>query len=156
MRFFTGFAGLIAPVYASVALAAGPAAAPQADLERGKQLATTVCAACHGADGNSTAPANPNLAGQHADYIAAQLEAFKSGARPSPRPGMSTARCANWRGRPRAAPTGIACSVDSRACCARPPPARCRSAWAMPRWLDAGRVRGVELDRRGAELSSRS
>jgi len=84
MRFFTGFAGLIAPVYATVALAAGPAAAPKADLERGKQLATTVCAACHGPDGNSTAPANPNLAGQHADYIAAQLEAFKSGARPSP------------------------------------------------------------------------
>lgn len=84
MRFFTGFAGLIAPVYATVALAAGPAAAPKADLERGKQLATTVCAACHGPDGKSTAPANPNLAGQHADYIAAQLEAFKSGARPSP------------------------------------------------------------------------
>lgn len=84
MRFFTGFAGLIGPVYASVALAAGPAAAPKADFERGKQLATTVCAACHGAQGISTAPANPNLAGQHADYIAAQLEAFKSGARPSP------------------------------------------------------------------------
>jgi len=43
-----------------------------------------VCAACHGADGNSTLPANPNLAGQHGDYIAIQLAAFKSGARPSP------------------------------------------------------------------------
>jgi cytochrome c553 len=83
MRFFTGFAGLIAPVYATAALAAAPAA-PAVDLERGKQLATTVCAACHGPDGNSTAPANPNLAGQHAEYTAAQLEAFKSGARPSP------------------------------------------------------------------------
>jgi cytochrome c553 len=29
-------------------------------------------------------PANPVLAGQHGDYIAAQLAAFKSGARPSP------------------------------------------------------------------------
>jgi cytochrome c553 len=84
MRFFTGLAGLIAPVYATVALAAAPAAAPKADLERGRQLATTVCAACHGSDGNSTAPANPNLAGQHGDYISAQLEAFKLGARPSP------------------------------------------------------------------------
>ena len=32
----------------------------------------------------STAPANPHLAGQGADYIAAQLAAFKSKARPSP------------------------------------------------------------------------
>ena len=82
MRFFTGFfAGLIASVYASVAVAD---AAPKADLERGKQLAGSVCVACHGADGNSTAPVNPNLAGQHGGYIAAQLAAFKSGARPSP------------------------------------------------------------------------
>jgi cytochrome c553 len=84
MRVFTGFAGLMALVYASIAAAAAPAPAPQADLERGKQLATTVCAACHGPDGNSVAPANPNLAGQHGGYIAAQLAAFKSGARPSP------------------------------------------------------------------------
>lgn len=83
MRFFTGFfAGLIASVYASVA--AADATTPKADLERGKQLATTVCAACHGVDGNSAAPANPNLAGQHGGYIAAQLAAFKSGGRPSP------------------------------------------------------------------------
>jgi cytochrome c553 len=54
------------------------------DLERGKQLATTVCAACHGADGRATAPTNPHLAAQHGDYIAAQLAAFKSGTRPSP------------------------------------------------------------------------
>lgn len=81
--FLTGFAGLMALVYASAA-AAAPAAAPKADLERGKQIATTVCAACHGADGNSAIPANPVLAGQHGDYIATQLAAFKSGARPSP------------------------------------------------------------------------
>jgi cytochrome c553 len=53
-------------------------------LEHGKQVATTVCAACHGPNGVSTAPANPNLAGQGGDYIARQLAAFKSGARPSP------------------------------------------------------------------------
>lgn len=83
MRVFTGFAAAMALVYASIAAAAAPEA-PKPDLERGKQIATTVCAACHGAEGIGTAPANPNLAGQHADYIAAQLAAFKSGARPSP------------------------------------------------------------------------
>jgi len=74
----------MAVVYATIAGAAAPPAVPKPDLERGKQIATTVCAACHGADGNSTVGANPSLAGQHADYIAHQLAAFKSGARPSP------------------------------------------------------------------------
>ena len=82
MRVFTGFA-LMALVYAS-AFAAEHEAAPKADLERGKQIATTVCAACHGPDGNSAMPANPILAGQNGGYIARQLAAFKSGARPSP------------------------------------------------------------------------
>jgi cytochrome c553 len=43
-----------------------------------------VCSACHGADGNSPSPANPNLAGQQADYIALQLAHFKSGVRSNP------------------------------------------------------------------------
>ena len=64
--------------------AAAPEAPAQPDVERGKQIAATVCAACHGPDGNSPAPANPILAGQHAGYIAAQLAAFKAGTRPSP------------------------------------------------------------------------
>lgn len=42
---------------------------------------TAVCMACHGADGNSVNPIWPNLAGQHAQYIVAQLKAYKSGAR---------------------------------------------------------------------------
>src|SRR5262245_28149451 len=84
MRCLMGVAGLMAVVYAGVAPAAAPAAQPKADLARGKQIATTVCAACHGADGTSVAPANPNLAGQGAEYIAAQLAAYKSGARPNP------------------------------------------------------------------------
>lgn len=83
MRAF-GFAGLMALVYAGTAVAAAPAPATKPDMARGQQIATTVCAACHGADGVSTAPANPHLAGQLGDYIAAQLAAFKSGARPSP------------------------------------------------------------------------
>ena len=43
-----------------------------------------VCSACHGADGNSPSPANPNLAGQQAEYIALQLAHFKSGVRSNP------------------------------------------------------------------------
>jgi cytochrome c553 len=82
MRVFTGFA-LMALVYAS-AFAAEPVSAPKADLERGKQIASTVCVACHGADGNSAIAANPILAGQNGGYIERQLAAFKSGARPSP------------------------------------------------------------------------
>jgi cytochrome c553 len=74
----------MASVYACAAIAAAPGSGPLPDVERGKQLATSVCAACHGADGNSSVPANPVLAGQHGGYIAGQLAAFKSGARPSP------------------------------------------------------------------------
>jgi cytochrome c553 len=83
MRAF-GFAGLMALVYAGTAAAAAPAPATKPDMARGQQIATTVCAACHGADGIGTAPSNPNLAAQLGDYIAAQLAAFKSKARPSP------------------------------------------------------------------------
>ena len=83
MRVFTGFAGLMALVYASIA-AAAPAPVAKPDVGRGKQIASAVCAACHGANGVSPAPSNPHLAGQHGDYIALQLAAFKSGVRPSP------------------------------------------------------------------------
>ncbi len=85
LRVFTGFAGVMLLVYAGVAAsAAEPAAQGKPDIAHGRQIASTVCVACHGADGNSVVPANPVLAGQGADYIAAQLAAFKSGARPNP------------------------------------------------------------------------
>jgi len=63
--------------------AAQPSAAAP-DLAKAKQIVTQVCAACHGADGNSVAPANPNLAGQGADYITLQLMHFKAGVRANP------------------------------------------------------------------------
>lgn len=63
---------------------AAPAAAPQADLAKGQQIITTVCAACHGPDGNSAIPANPRLAGMPAQYITQQLTNFKSGVRANP------------------------------------------------------------------------
>jgi len=42
------------------------------------EIAGGVCAGCHSADGNSVIPVNPNLAGQHAEYITKQLIDFKS------------------------------------------------------------------------------
>jgi len=70
----------------SLALAvSGPASAEavaaKPDLAKAQQTVSQVCAACHGADGNSTSPANPNLAGQQAEYITLELEHFKSGVR---------------------------------------------------------------------------
>jgi cbb3-type cytochrome c oxidase subunit III len=52
-------------------------AAPKVDINKGSQIVTQVCAGCHGADGNSAAPANPKLAGQHQEYIYKQLSNFK-------------------------------------------------------------------------------
>jgi cytochrome c553 len=42
---------------------------------------TTSCASCHGDDGNSIAPMFPKLAGQHASYLAKQLNDFKNHSR---------------------------------------------------------------------------
>jgi cytochrome c553 len=55
-------------------------AAYQGDAAKGKEIATTVCVACHGADGNSPSSANPKLAGQHAAYLFKQMKNFKAGA----------------------------------------------------------------------------
>ena len=91
---------LVAPAYSAFAQAPAPAAAPAAaapaaapaapaaapkvakpDLVQGEAKYTAVCAACHGADGNSGAPANPKLAQQHPEYLVKQLQEFKSGKR---------------------------------------------------------------------------
>ncbi len=70
--------------FAAGAIAATPAPAAKADPVKGKAIVDQVCAACHGADGNSVASANPTLAGQHAKYIENQLQAFKKGDRKNP------------------------------------------------------------------------
>ena len=69
----------------SVALALVPAA-QAADMGAGKTRVEAVCAACHGANGVSVSDTIPNLAGQRAPYIEAQLKAFKDGARKAPAP----------------------------------------------------------------------
>ncbi|WP_174233126.1 c-type cytochrome [Neopusillimonas maritima] len=56
------------------------------DAAKGEQLYTNgdssrgilACVTCHGPGGNSTLPANPNLAGMSHEYIAKQLRDFKS------------------------------------------------------------------------------
>jgi cytochrome c553 len=56
-------------------------AAAKPDLVKGEASFTAVCAACHGADGNSGTPVNPKLAQQHPEYLVKQLQEFKSGKR---------------------------------------------------------------------------
>jgi cytochrome c553 len=63
-------------IFSTVALPAG-------SIEAGATKAA-VCAACHGANGNSVNAEWPSLAGIGADYIAEQLKNFKEGKRSSP------------------------------------------------------------------------
>ncbi|MCO5101939.1 MAG: cytochrome c4 [Burkholderiaceae bacterium] len=74
-----GVAVSVGVAFAPVVLAQGAAPAKPApvDAKRGAQIAQEVCAACHGADGNSVAPENPKLAAQHPEYLAKQLVDFK-------------------------------------------------------------------------------
>jgi cytochrome c553 len=58
--------------------------AAKPDLVKGEASFTAVCAACHGADGNSGTPVNPKLAQQHPEYLIKQLQEFKSGKRNNP------------------------------------------------------------------------
>lgn len=55
-----------------------------ADIEAGRAKVAMVCAACHGAAGVSVSEAIPNLAGQRAGYLEAQLKALKEGSRKNP------------------------------------------------------------------------
>lgn len=77
-------AGALGALGLLVASAAGAQDGQGPAFEKGKQIAGQVCAACHGADGNSLAPANPHLASQHRAYTAKQLANFKSGERKNP------------------------------------------------------------------------
>jgi len=58
--------------------------AAAADLAAGKAKATEVCAACHGADGNSQSPDFPRIGGQYPDYLAKALRDYKAGRRKNP------------------------------------------------------------------------
>ncbi|MFN4119692.1 c-type cytochrome [Acidovorax sp.] len=77
---------LAAPVLSAYAAGEAPAAPPKAakpDLVKGEASYTAVCAACHGADGNSAIAANPKLSQQHPEYLVKQLQEFKTSKRKS-------------------------------------------------------------------------
>lgn len=63
------------------------AQAPAGDANRGRER-VQMCQGCHGIDGWRTAFPEvyhvPKLAGQHAQYLAGALNAYKSGARSHP------------------------------------------------------------------------
>ena len=63
------------------AFAAGP---EEPDADDASKIAEQICAACHGPGGASTSPIFPVLAGQHQEYLAAQLHAFKERTRSDP------------------------------------------------------------------------
>jgi cytochrome c553 len=72
-------AGGAAALTAALALVCA-AGALAADAEAGRKKAE-VCVACHGANGNSTNPAIPSLAGQPEQSITMQLFQFREGNR---------------------------------------------------------------------------
>lgn len=53
------------------------------DEERAREIVQGRCFICHGADGESSSPVFPRLAGQHAGYVARQLADYQSGRRRS-------------------------------------------------------------------------
>jgi cytochrome c553 len=78
----------LAPLFATVGLALVAIQVQAESLvdgsaEAGKAKAIT-CTACHGPEGNSANVMWPNIAGQNAPYIQAQLTAFKNGSRMDP------------------------------------------------------------------------
>jgi len=73
-----------AAILSALAATALPAAAadPKA-LARGEEIVQAKCFICHGAEGESSSPAFPRLAGQNASYMVRQLNDYKSGRRKS-------------------------------------------------------------------------
>jgi cytochrome c553 len=68
-------------VAALATLLAIPALAEQPPAAAAK---AAICAACHGPTGLSSSPEWPNLAGQHAEYLAEQLALFRAQVRGNP------------------------------------------------------------------------
>ena len=77
--------GLLAATVLASAVSAARADEPDAaDKLHAQRVAVTVCGTCHGTQGNNTQPKFPVLAGQHANYLATQLKAFRSQTRGDP------------------------------------------------------------------------
>jgi len=88
---FTTRAAIVASITLTMAVGVALAAPPQFDDLRNQApihgdaaagaAKAAACTACHGPKGIAVAPTFPNLAGQSATYLYAQLRAFKDGAR---------------------------------------------------------------------------
>lgn len=70
-------------ILAAVALGFSLPVHAKGNYEAGKAKSAT-CAGCHGADGVSTVPSFPKLAGQNSDYLYQALKDYKSGKRKNP------------------------------------------------------------------------
>lgn len=79
---FTGLVSVLLCALLNVAQADNAAMVEslQGDAAAGKEK-SQVCAACHGADGNSSVAIWPKLAGQQENYLREQIVAFRDGVR---------------------------------------------------------------------------
>jgi len=75
---------LLAASFIAPAAAAESHAPAKPDLAKGEAISTNVCGACHTADATRGAAANPILKGQHPEYLAKQLQDFKTDKRKNP------------------------------------------------------------------------
>ena len=78
MKRLTLLSLLLAGVLSTASAADHAQSAPKGDPAKGLAIGSTVCAACHAADGNSIGVPNPKLAGQHPEYLFKQMKNFKS------------------------------------------------------------------------------
>jgi cytochrome c553 len=137
---------------AALTLFAAAAAAAQATLEAHPALPS--CHSCHGRAGISERDSVPNLAGQKAGYLAAQLDAFKQGRRKHELMAAIAAQLSaqdiralaeHWAGLPAAAAPGAGRGVV---------PVRSRMAWPerFPQGFERYRtvVEGTEVLQRWA------
>jgi cytochrome c553 len=75
----------VATYFSMQKIAPGTAGNPSL-MEQGRKIysggvaetSVPACASCHGADGTGVTPSFPRLAGQHSQYIVAQLQAYKT------------------------------------------------------------------------------
>src|SRR6476646_5820085 len=58
--------------------------AHDAGIDSCNEIAATLCAACHGANGVSVSDTIPTLSAHRTGYLEAQLKAFKDGTRKQP------------------------------------------------------------------------
>lgn len=80
MKILITTAGAIAALFVSQAGGAADDISAEARLAA-QHVAVMTCAICHGPQGRSIVPKFPVLAGQHPEYLAAQLQAFKAQTR---------------------------------------------------------------------------